>query len=385
MNIRTLGLGIGTLLCAACGGGGEELAPEPDLDVAIVEAFPSLTFDQPLVFASAPGDAGNAWVATRRGEVFRFPNSAQTTTVTRVLDLRSSTDSAGDEQGLLGLAFDPDYAANGRVYINRTVDGDDSTSGADATLVSRFTPGAAGAPPSETRLLEFAQPFENHNGGWLGFGPDGLLYIASGDGGSGGDPQNNAQNLNSPLGKILRIRADGSIPGSNPFAGTAGRRGEIWAYGLRNPFRASFDRVTGELWIGDVGQNELEEIDIGEAGGNYGWRKFEGTQVYNNGDPVPDNAIPPIYEYDHGGGRCSITGGYVYRGTAIPALVGRYVFADFCSREVWALRGNGNGGSIVLLGSVPGNPSSFGEDAAGELYITAFDDRIYKLVPAPAP
>ncbi len=372
------------LLCVACGGSGDSSTPTPqDPDVAFVNAFPQLSFDQPLVFAIAPGDSGNVWVATRAGQVFRFANNAQTASVTLALDLRDSTEASGGEQGLLGLAFDPAYASNGRVYINRTISAAQASGDSDATLIARFSPGTGGPLATETRLLEFDQPFDNHNGGWLDFGKDGLLYIASGDGGGSGDPQNNAQNLNSLLGKMLRIDSNGGIPPGNPFAGSAGRRGEIWAYGLRNPFRSSFDRSTGELWIADVGQNELEEIDIGVGGGNYGWRKYEGTQVYNEGDPAPDNAIPPLYEYDHGNDRCSITGGYVYRGSAIPALVGRYVFADFCSREVWALRRDSSVGSITVLGTVPGNPSSFGEDAAGELYITAFDGKIYKLMPAP--
>lgn len=252
MNARHAGPGLivasTVLLCVACGGSSNGGTPsETDLEIAIVDAFPALTFNQPLALASAPGDDDHLWVATRRGEIFRFRNSAQTPSATLALDLRGRTDASGDEQGLLGFAFDPDYADNGRLYTNRTVDDDDSTSGSDATLISRFGPGDAGPLASETRLLEFTQPYENHNGGWLGFGRDGLLYIASGDGGSGGDPENRAQNLDSLLGKILRIRPDGGIPDGNPFAGDAGRRGEIWAYGLRNPFRSSFDRQTGEL------------------------------------------------------------------------------------------------------------------------------------------
>ncbi|MDP9140214.1 MAG: PQQ-dependent sugar dehydrogenase [Pseudomonadota bacterium] len=379
--VRRLGA-TAVLLCAACGGGGSGTPPQ-ELAIALVDAFPGLSFDQPLVFASAPGDADNVWVATRKGLVYRFPNDAQTATASVVLDLRGRLDASGGEQGLLGLAFDPGYASNGRVYVNRTIDAEQASGDSNATLIARFSPGDAGPLATETRLLEFDQPFDNHNGGWLGFGDDGLLYIASGDGGGSGDLQNNAQNLNSLLGKMLRIDTDGSIPPDNPFAGDAGRRGEIWAYGLRNPYRASFDRASGDLWIGDVGQNQLEEIDVAQAGGNYGWRKFEGTQIYNAGDPDPGNAIAPLYEYDHGNDRCSITGGYVYRGAAIPTLVGRYVFADFCSREIWALRRDGGNVTVTALGTVPGNPSSFGEDAAGELYITAFDGKIYKLVSVP--
>jgi glucose/arabinose dehydrogenase len=368
---------------AACGGGGggftEEPPPQP-LRVGIVSAFPNLSFDQPLVFAAVPGDATRVVVATRTGLIHIIDQDADADTAAVLLDIRERVDDSGGEMGLLGLAFDPGYADNGVLYVNYTPEPSPMRP-QRRTTIARFSP-LDGMPLAlEAELLSYDQPFANHNGGWLGFGPDNKLYIASGDGGGAGDPQNNAQNRGNLLGKILRVDTDGGVPADNPFVGQAGARGEIWAYGLRNPFRASFDRETGELWVADVGQAELEEINLVGRGGNYGWRKFEGTQVFNAGDPTPDDAIAPLYEYDHGNGRCSITGGTVYRGSAIPALVGRYVFADFCSREVWALRRAGSTVEVAELGLVPGRPTSFGEDAAGELYITAFDGKVYKLAP----
>lgn len=377
---------------AACGGGGgaDETPPPPILAVSIINAFPALSFEQPLAFVTSPG-GDQVYVAVRAGIVYRFDNDPAATTTNVALDIRDQTDASADEMGLLGIAFEPAAGAGGPLYVNRTVGSNNIEPGPDDppptqgppdfTVISRFAATANGDFGAETELLRFEQPFTNHNGGWLGFGPDAKLYIASGDGGGGGDPLGNAQNPGNLLGKILRIDADGSVPADNPFAAEPGARSEIWALGLRNPFRAGFDRETGELWVADVGQSELEEINLIERGGNYGWRKFEGTQVFEPDDPTPDNTIGPLYEYDHGDGRCSVTGGTVYRGSAIPALVGRYVFADFCSREVWALRRDGSGVDVVELGSVPGNPSSFGEDRDGELYITAFDGKIYKLVP----
>lgn len=370
-----------SLLLAQCGGSSDdEGGPVEPENVAIVVAFPALTFDSPLFLTQAPADDTRVFVVTKAGLIQVFDRSG-TAPAKVFLDLRSRIDDEG-EQGLLGLAFDPDYADNGYFYVNYNPAG-----GARRTRIARYEvsddPDAADAG-SETELLSIAQPaFSNHKGGWLGFGPDDKLYIATGDGGGTGDPSNNAQNLNSLLGKILRLNRDGSIPADNPFAGDGGQRGEIWAYGLRNPFRASFDRDSGALWAGDVGQGEWEEIDLIERGGNHGWRKFEGSHVYNAGDATPANHTPPLFEYDHSGGRCSITGGYVYRGEALASLSGSYLYADFCSGEVWALTRSGGSVSSMRLGAVPAQVTSFGEDAAGEIYLTAFNGRIYKLVPAP--
>lgn len=349
--------------------------------VAVVPAFPALSFASPLVFAQAPGDDSRAFVATQEGVIYVFPHQTGAGAATVFLDLNAQVTDAGGELGLLGLAFDPDYLANGYFYVNYNPNFDNTGGNPRRTQISRFQvspdPDVADAA-SETSLLTFEQPFDNHNGGWLGFGPDGKLYIASGDGGSGGDPGNRAQNLDTPLGKILRINADGSVPADNPYVGVAGRD-DIWAFGLRNPFRASFDRTTGTLLAGDVGQNAREEVDEIVRGGNYGWRKYEGTLVFNAGDAEPANAIFPIVEYDHSNGRCSVIGGYVYRGAALRGHGGGYFYADFCSGELWELdRGSG---AVVAHGRIPGMPSSFGEDAAGELFVTSFDGKVYKLVP----
>jgi glucose/arabinose dehydrogenase len=372
-----LGVTLGLAQCIGDDDGGERPPA-----VAIVEAFPQLGFagGAPLYFLQAPGDAGRAFVVDQDGAVRAFANDAAASSATIYLDLRSRVTDEGGELGLLGFAFDPDFASNGFLYANYNPVGTSPR----RTLVTRYTAASAAAatvdPATETVLLEFTQPFSNHNGGWIGFGPDGKLYVASGDGGSGGDPQNNAQNLDNLLGKFLRLNADGTVPADNPFVGVAGRD-EIWAYGLRNPYRAGFDRLTGELYAGDVGQNAREEIDLIVAGGNYGWRKFEGTQVHNAADPTPANALAPLFQYDHSGGRCSIIGGYVYRGTAIPGHVGDYFYADFCTGDLWALRRNGAQATSIRLGEIPGNPSSFGEDHDGELYVTSFDGKVYKLVP----
>ncbi|MGQ0587211.1 MAG: PQQ-dependent sugar dehydrogenase [Gammaproteobacteria bacterium] len=375
-----LGLLAVALVLAQCHDEGSSPDAEPIDDITIVDAYPSLPgFSQPLFFTQAPGDATRAFVVTQEGVVYAFAHDAAATTTSAFLDIGNLVTDDGGEQGLLGFTFDPAFASNGYLYVNYNPNFGGMLP--RRTQISRFQvtsdPNLVD-PATETPLLDYDQPFSNHKGGWIGFGPDGGLYIASGDGGSGGDPQNNAQDLDSLLGKILRITPDGSVPASNPFVGTGAP--EIWAHGLRNPFRASFDRFNGQLLAGDVGQGEREEVDVIVRGGNYGWRKFEGSRTYNGGDPVPANPIFPIHEYAHDLGRCSIIGGYVYRGSALAAHAGEYFHADFCTGEVWALS---PGGVNRLAGTVPGNPSSFGEDLAGELYITSFNGKVYKLVPAP--
>jgi glucose/arabinose dehydrogenase len=371
---------LGLAQCHSGSGGGGDPAPST---VAITNAFPQLSFSAPLYFAQAPGDPGRAFVVTRGGAVHAFDFDPAATASTMFLDIRDLVTDSGGEMGLLGFAFDPAFGSNGFVYVNYNPNFDNSGANPRRTTISRFQVQAdpdSVDPATEDVLIEFEQPFDNHNGGWLGFGPDGKLYVASGDGGSGGDPQDNAQNLDNLLGKFLRLNADGSVPADNPLVGVAGRD-EIWAWGLRNPYRASFDRDTGELYAGDVGQNQREEIDLVVAGGNYGWRKYEGTFLFNASDPEPADALPPLFEYAHDGGRCSIIGGYVYRGSALPSFVGAYFYADFCTGELWALRRNGVLVTNTLVGDVPGNPSSFGEDLAGELYVTSFDGNVYKIVP----
>ena len=273
----------------------------------------------------------------------------------------------GGERGLLGLAFHPQFSSNGRFFVDYTRKPD------GATVIAEYRVSAADpsvADGGETVLLVIPQPFANHNGGMVEFGPDGFLYIAMGDGGSGNDPGNRAQNVNDLLGKILRIDVDHpagglpySVPADNPFVGAAAGRGEIFAYGLRNPFRFSFDRATGDLYAGDVGQGAVEEIDIVRNGGNYGWRIWEGSTCTGNDPDLCSTAgfEFPIAEYGHTGGRCAVIGGYVYRGAAATLPAGSYVYGDLCTGEIFLLE---NGSPRVLLGSGL-SLSSFGEDEAG--------------------
>jgi glucose/arabinose dehydrogenase len=300
---------------------------------------------------------------------------------TPFLDIRDRVLDRNNEQGLLGLAFHPDYENNGTLYVNYTGKGGD-------TYISRFSvtsdPNLAD-PDSEKVLMRIPQPYANHNGGHLLFGPDGYLYIGTGDGGSGGDPQGNAQNLNSLLGKMLRIDVDHGdpygIPADNPFVGGGGLP-EIWAYGLRNPWRYAFDRATGDLYIGDVGQNTWEEIDVLAAplpaGSNFGWNYWEGAHAFQGTPPQDAVMIPPVWEYDHTQG-CSITGGVPYRG-AYPDWSGIYFYADFCSGTIWGLLQDGSGTwRNQVLFQTGTNITSFGEDEAGELYRVDRAGSVYRL------
>ncbi|GGK27001.1 glucose dehydrogenase [Deinococcus malanensis] len=297
------------------------------------------------------------------------------------LDLSSLT-RAGGERGLLGLTFDPKYKQNRRLYVHYTDRNGD-------TVVARYTATAdfsRADPQSAKTLFTTKQPYANHNGGQLDFGPDGFLYLALGDGGSGGDPQNNGQNLASPLGKILRfdVRGDDSKPApGNPFLNRQGANPNIWAYGLRNPWRFSFDRQTGDLIIADVGQNAFEEVNrqprSSKGGENYGWRVREARSCFepSNGCRT-QGLVDPVLAYGRNEGQ-SITGGYVYRGNAITALKGQYVFGDFASGTVWTARAAGTTWNKVKIGEVQ-NPSAFGEDEAGELYVAEYGSgRVLKL------
>jgi glucose/arabinose dehydrogenase len=336
------------------------------------------SLDEPLGMAARAGD-DTLYVAEKTGRVIAIRDGA--VLPDPVLDLRGEI-SLGGEQGLLGLAFSPD----GRfLYVNYT-----DVNGSTNVDEFAFRDGRADMG-TRRRVLFVEQPFPNHNGGNLVFGPDGYLYIGLGDGGSGGDPYGNAQNLNALLGKMLRIdpRPSGGrpygIPGGNPFVGRSGARPEIWAYGLRNPWRYSFDRETGDLWIGDVGQNSVEEIDVQRAasdgGQNYGWNRLEGTHRYSGNAPA--NAVPPVYEFLHDDGVCAVTGGYVYRGEAIPALQGAYLFADSCAGFVHAFRLEGGKAKDVTDLDLPvQSPVSFGEDDAGELYVLSLGGTVYRIVAA---
>lgn len=355
----------------------------PGISYSVVNAFPNLGFSQPLDLQSPSDGTNRIFVVEQGGTIEVFSNDANTSESTTFLDIRDRVNTQADELGLLGLAFHPDFATNGYFYVNYTPD-------SDLSVTSRFQV----SPPnsntvdanSEVILLQIPQPFTNHNGGQLAFGPDGYLYIASGDGGSGGDPDGHAQNLANLLGTILRIDVDNqqailnyAIPLNNPFIGQVNTREEIYAYGLRNPWRMSFDSVTGLLWSGDVGQEEREEINIIEAGGNYGWNFFEGTSCFS-GDCDDTGLISPIFEYNHDNNNRSITGGYVYRGSQIPSLVGKYVYADFITGRIWALEATQNNPENELLVESGLNIASFGVDNDNELYICAFDGSIYNLV-----
>ena len=331
------------------------------------------------LFLTHAGDGTNRIFVVEQGGRIKVVQPGSTTP-TVFLDI-SSRLVAGGEQGLLGLAFHPGYAGNGRFFVDYTRSGD------GATVIAEYH--VSGDPnvadPTESVLLTIPQPFANHNGGMLAFGFDGDLYIGMGDGGSANDPGNRAQDINNLLGKILRI--DVSVPGTyssppdNPFAGATPGADEIFAVGMRNPFRFSFDRLTGALRVGDVGQNAWEEVDVVTLGGNYGWRIFEGSHCSGN-DPGLcgcSGFTGPVTEYSHVSGRCSITGGYVYRGSSGALPVGDYVYGDYCTGEIFLL-------STGLLLDTTMNISSFGEDQAAELYVVGLGGNIQKLVPGtPAP
>jgi len=299
--------------------------------------------------------------------------------------------AAGGEQGLLSVAFDPLYATNGRFFVYFT------SSGGDIRIV-RYNvssdPDSADAASADT-VIKVAHPGQtNHNGGQLQFGPDGMLFAGTGDGGGGGDPAGNGQNKHALLGKLLRLDVSGAtgyaIPADNPFASDTSAAPEVWSYGLRNPWRFSFDRQTGDLYIGDVGQNRYEEADAAPTavqrgrGVNFGWNIMEGTHCYPN-DPCTSVGQLPVVEYAHFGGTCSITGGYMYRGSALPALVGNYFYADFCAGSVHSIQGpsGANPGDWTNLLSPGANISSFGQDARGELYIVQLDGPVWRIVPKP--
>jgi glucose/arabinose dehydrogenase len=343
-------------------------------------------FVQPVAI-SHPGDgSGRIFVVEQGGTVRLVRNGA--ILGTPFLDIRGIVTPAGGEQGLLGIAFPPAFAAKGYFYVhynNRQNVGD--------TVIARYRLTAdpdLADPASGQVLLTLLQPFGNHNGGQLAFGPDGLFYIGLGDGGSGGDPLNNAQNLNTLLGKILRIDTEAGVapyrvPTTNPLLG--GRVSEIWAYGLRNPWRFSFDRKSGDLYIGDVGQGLFEEINFqpaGNSGGvNYGWNIMEGAHCFTDPACSQVGLVLPVQEYQHIDGNCSVTGGYVYRGTEFPELRGIYFYGDFCSGTIWGIRQiNGQWQNRLLLDTTF-QISTFGEDEAGALYLADYATGIIHRIVSP--
>ena len=344
-------------------------------------------FDQPIHVTNARDGSGRLFVVEKRGRI-RIVRGG-TVDPTPFLNIRSLVKSSGSEQGLLGLAFHPRFASNGLFYVNYT-----DQNGVGNTVVARYrvSPGNPNQadPNSATTVLSIEQPATNHNGGNLVFGPDGYLYIGTGDGGGAGDPWGNAQNKGVLLGKMLRIDVDAgqpyAIPPDNPFVNEPGARPEIWAYGLRNPWRYSFDRANGVLYIGDVGQNTWEWFvrqRSGIGGRNYGWNRVEGGHCFPPGSSCDPSAYAkPKLVYDHSGGNCSITGGHVYRGPSFPQLQGIYFYGDFCSGRLWAGQkiAPGQWRSTELL-KTDARISSFGEDEAGELYLVGLGDgRLYRLV-----
>jgi len=343
-------------------------------------------FDAPLVVTNAGDGSGRLFVAEQGGLIFELRNGRAG--AAPFLDLSNLTEASG-EQGLLGLAFHPAYEDNGRLFVNYTDNSGD-------TVIAEYraqTPHRA-EPQSARTVLTFDQPYANHNGGGLTFGPDGYLYIATGDGGSAGDPEGNGQALDTLLGKLLRIDVDRgrkeggyAVPADNPFLDRSGARPEIWAYGLRNPWRFSFDRATGRVWIGDVGQSNLEEINrasLRRAGGaNFGWNIMEGRSCFATEGCRRAGLEPPVTQYNHEDG-CSVTGGYVYRGAAQPELTGGYFFGDFCSGKVWALDSTVDGFKRPTeLLDTDHAISSFGESEEGELFLTDLaSGRILRVVAA---
>lgn len=372
--------------CTDATDSGEEPEPSEPSSYRVEGAFPELSFDRPLDLQH-PGDGSNRlFVVEQHGVIKVFENESSTTEASVFLDITDRVTSGG-ERGLLGLAFHPDYESNGYFYVNYTT-------GDLRTVVSRFEVDSSNPDQaikqSEIEIISFEQPYGNHNGGQLQFGPDGYLYIATGDGGSGGDPQGNAQDRSTLFGNILRIDVNGmedghnyAIPPDNPFVGnTEGFREEIFAYGLRNPWRFSFDAQEGTLWAGDVGQGAYEEIDIIKSGQNYGWNIMEGSSCYESDNCDQSDLTLPVIDYGRDQGQ-SVTGGYVYRGPTLGGLTGWYVYADFVSGRIWALDASNpdNPENIELL-NTDLSISSFGVDANNELYICAFDGNIYRLVEA---
>jgi glucose/arabinose dehydrogenase len=373
------------VLAALCATGCSMENAQAQFEIEV--AFPSLRFTRPVDLQHADDGSDRLFVVEQDGVIRVFANDSATTSADVFLDIEDRVRCCGEE-GLLGLAFHPNFADNGFFYVYY------SASGPRRSVVARYRVDPADPNQadrdSEVVVLEVAQPFGNHNAGQLAFGPDGFLYVALGDGGSGGDPQGNGQNRRTLLGSILRLDVDHpsndrayGIPADNPFAGnTAGFREEIYAYGLRNPWRFSFDPDTGRLWAGDVGQGRFEEIDLIENGGNYGWNTMEGFHCFQPSSGCDQaGLVLPVTEYSHSQGQ-SVTGGYVYRGANVPELNGRYIYADYGSGRIWALVYDGQ--EVVqndeLLDTSLGI-AAFGVDQDNELYICSYDGRIYRFVP----
>ena len=350
--------------------------PEAPHSSIALKAVVKHQFSKPIFLAASPDTTNRFFVVEQDGRILIIKGTS--VLQKPFLDINEKL-STGGERGLLGLAFHPDFSSNGRLFVNYTRKEDRATVIAEYQMASNPNQ----ASQKEIILLVIPQPYGNHNGGMIAFGPDGSLYIGMGDGGAGGDPKNYAQNKDVLLGKFLRLDVDQQrpygIPSDNPFVNKGGRP-EIFSWGLRNPWRFSFDRETGKLWAGDVGQNDWEEIDVIEKGKNYGWRLLEGMHCFNPESRcrTANELIDPVTEYAHSSGRCSVTGGYVYRGTKIPALLGTYLFGDFCTGEIWGYK---DGRTQPLL-TTDQQISSFGEDRDGELYVVGYGGEIFRIMPS---
>ena len=387
------------LALSGCSGGSSAPAsadppsppPPAPMNVVVERVFPNLSFSDPVAMLQAAGDNSRWFVVEQAGLVQVFLNDSTVASSATFIDVRGRVLS-GSERGLLGLVFHPNFGANREAFLSYTRSPD------GASIVSRFRSLDGGQtldPGSEEIIIVVDQDFSNHNGGQIAFGPDGYLYVGLGDGGSGGDPNNRAQDTTNLLGNMLRLDVDGgfpyAIPPTNPFSGNAPCAPdhtsvqdcpEIYAWGFRNPWRWSFDTATGELWVGDVGQSDWEEVDLVELGENYGWDCREGANDFGNSAPscaMAVGLIDPVAQYDHSEGQ-SITGGYVYRGNAIPGLVGQYVFGDFVSSTIWRLTDDGQGGfqrEELLVSNL--GLASFGQDADGEVYVVDYGGGLYRL------
>jgi glucose/arabinose dehydrogenase len=346
-------------------------------------------FTEPVYLAAAPGDSARLFVVERGGTIRVLHHD--TTQLRPVLDLSGQVQTGFLEQGLLSIAFDPQYAANGRFFVY-------FTNPAGDIRIVRYNVSATDADSADEAtadtVLAVAHPGQaNHNGGQLQFGPDSMLWTGTGDGGGGGDPTGNAQNRHALLGKLLRLDVSGTsgyaIPADNPANADTSFALEVWSYGLRNPWRFSFDRVNGDLYIGDVGQNRYEEVDVSPTAVrgravNFGWNIMEGNHCYPS-DPCTAVGQLPVVEYPHFAGACSITGGYVYRGSALPALAGNYFYADYCTGSIHSIKypATSTGDWTSILSPSGGNISSFGQDARGELYVLQLTGPVWRIIPTP--
>ncbi|HJM90230.1 MAG TPA: PQQ-dependent sugar dehydrogenase [Dehalococcoidia bacterium] len=341
--------------------------PQLKFSLAFGESF----FDNPVDLGPYPGD--RVYVVEQGGRVLLQRPGVEGQSV--LLDIRDLVLRQGFEEGLLSVTLDPAFTSNGYIYAYY------SAPGPRRSVLARFTVTSdVASVASRLVIVEVAQPYQNHNGGTVRFGPDGMLYLGLGDGGSGGDPDGNGQDPSTLLGTIIRLDVSGATasqpyatPSDNPqFADSLGARPEVWAYGLRNPWRMSFDPATGSLWVGDVGQGSVEEIDIVDGGGNYGWKRLEGDRCFSPSSGCSTaGAVAPVATYTHAAGNCSVAGGVVYRGSEMPALRGYYIYGDFCSGTIWALHSDLASGPIVIA-ETGDSILSFGVDGDGELYMLGF-------------